>query len=151
MTSDLWGIELNRAIARARNWTVQRREWETEQEARLYRNQYLWEFYDEDGDFAGIVLAESEEVAWAEAWRRGEDDLTALPDWAYDIRVALEECERIADYVSYEFKLSYIDTSWLAGFYSLESDSEYIECDGSYGGEAIARLLLAYYLKEKDE
>lgn len=149
MTNDLWGIELNRAIARARNWTVQRREWETEQEARLYRNQYLWEFYDEDGDFAGIILAENEEVAWVEAWRHDGDNLTALPDWAYDIDIGLEECEQIVDVMGYTFKLSCNESGWFAGFY-LDLKSEYIECGGSYDAEAVARLLLAYYLKQKD-
>ncbi len=152
MTEDLWGIELNRAIARARNWTIRRREWETEQEARLYRNQSLWEFYDEDGDFVGIVLAENEEVAWVEAWRHDGNNLTALPDWAYDIGIALEECERIVDIMNYRFELYYAEAGWMSGFYNLDlEEGEYIESRGSYDAEAVARLLLAYYLKEKED
>ena len=152
MTEDLRGIELNRAIARARNWTIRRREWETEQEARLYRNQSQWEFYDEDGDFVGIVLAENEEVAWVEAWRHDGNNLTALPDWAYDIGIALEECERIVDIMNYRFELYYAEAGWMSGFYNLDlEEGEYIESRGSYDAEAVARLLLAYYLKEKED
>jgi len=149
--SELFGIGLNRAIARARNWTAQRKDWETEQEARLYRNQYLWEFFDEDGDYVGIVLAETEEVAWVEAWRHDGDNTTALPDWAYDISIDLEECERIIDNTGHRFELTYDESGWWAGFYDYEIDSYYIECEGSYDAEAVARLLLAYYLRDKEE
>ena len=100
----------------------------------------------------GIVLAENEEVAWVEAWRHDGNNLTALPDWAYDIGIALEECERIVDIMNYRFELYYAEAGWMSGFYNLDlEEGEYIESRGSYDAEAVARLLLAYYLKEKED
>lgn len=145
MNSDLWGIELNRAIARARNWTVQRKDWETEQEARIYRNQCLWEFYDEDGDYAGIVLAENEDVAWVEAWRHDGDGLTALPDWAYNADVGVELCEDIISAVEGEFQLIYANQQWAARFVC-PPETCVLSSAGSCLAEAVARLLLQYYL-----
>jgi hypothetical protein len=149
--SELFGIGLNRAIACARGWTVRRKDWETEQEARLYRNQYLWEFFDEDGNYVGIVLAENEEVAWVEAWRHDGDNTTALPDWAYDISVSLEECDWIVENTDYLFKLVCDKSGWQAGFYGPDLEVDFIEDEGSYDAEAVARLLLAYYLKDKED
>lgn len=59
----------------------------------------VWNFTYSDGSDAGLLVVDSEEEAWDQAWDVNENFETAysaVPDWYNDQEAALYECKKVA-------------------------------------------------------
>jgi enamine deaminase RidA (YjgF/YER057c/UK114 family) len=101
-----------------------------------------YDFLDAANRVIGTVFAHSEDGAWHGAWEPSQDcGDTPLPDWARDVKAALNLCVEIGCLHDWRLELSFDELGWQAAF-EFVKDLDRIQETGNTAAEALARLAL---------